>query len=795
MNVKKTSTVLYLVVFALSFCTDHLLFAQSGGFALDFDSQGGHVEVPNHPNLQGGPGKSFTIEAWINLTDMSDDRPIIQKWKDKNDKEWGLVVDGGAGHEVSVAIEKDGNNFELNAGAGILQVGEWHHVAMSYDGNALIVTIFIDGIEQGSASVPDGMPTTNFSVQIGTHRYQTKNFFGQIDEIRIWNVVRSEVEIQNTMQVLLDGTESGLEAYYRFDEGGGLAVTDLTGNGHDGQIEQGPTNGPQRVASTAPLFGGAFVTVLSPNGGESLEQGIVHPISWTSGGLTGGVKIEFSEDGGSNWSVVTASTNNDGSFNWVIPFVLSTNALIRISDENNAAISDVSNAVFAIVEAPSNNPLSFIDITLAAGTGGPTASGETGGHAALFADVNGDMLPDLYHTMLFANQRSDLFFRNAGANVFADEGVLRGIDDFDGGSHGSVFADLDNDGDFDLFNGTTGLEGFPESNNIYQNDGTGFFTDVSSSAGTTLRTEPTRGVVAFDMDKDGDLDLYAITNFLGSDDPPNEKNEVYRNDGNMNFTEITSGALYTAPAGQGGTDTDYDGDGDIDIIAGNRTGDLNILRNDGFGNFTLISPASIGIAHRGREGATVGDVDNDGDLDLLLSDFNDPQNFALEHLYLNDGDGTFTFQQDFTQTGGFMGAFGDLDNDGDLDLVFSGDSTSYLNDGAGNFSAGPIIPVAGIDDPRATALADIDNDGDLDFAFGAKRSRNWLVRNDLDSGKWLKVSLVAPNGQRGAYGAKLKIYPAGQLGGQLLAFREARSVNGYLGQNSQIIHFGLGSNT
>jgi hypothetical protein len=139
-----------------------------------------------------------------------------------------------------------------------------------------------------------------------------------------------------------------------------------------------------------------------------------------------------------------------------------------------------------------------------------------------------------------------------------------------------------------------------------------------------------------------------------------------------------------------------------------------------------------------------------------------------------------------------MGGFADLDNDGDVDLVFAGDNKVYLNDGAGNFAAGPEVPVSGINDPRGIAFADIEDDGDVDFAIGCKRSRNWLVRNNFNSGNWLKVKLISPKGQAGAFGAKTRVYPAGAVGGSLLGMRESRSNEGYLGQNDPVLHFGLG---
>ncbi|MDZ7266873.1 MAG: FG-GAP-like repeat-containing protein [candidate division KSB1 bacterium] len=430
--------------------------------------------------------------------------------------------------------------------------------------------------------------------------------------------------------------------------------------------------------------------------------------------------------------------------------------------------------------------LSFTDITLAAGTAGPTGGSETGGHAAIFADVDSDNRPDLYITMynVVESPTADLFFRNTGGNVFASEAGRRGIEDYDGGSHGAIFADLDNDGDFDLYNGTTlGASGISAINNLYRNDGNGFFTEVTAAAGLPLREWQTRSVVAFDMENDGDLDLFTVTDYLGSNDAPEDRNEVYRNDGGLHFTAIDSGALFTARAGQGALATDFDGDGDLDVFAANRTGPLNVLRNDGQGRFAAVDPAALGLSHRAGDGITSADVDNDGKLDLLLASDDSG------HLYLNNGNATFRWQQSFSSTDGYMGGFADLDNDGDLDLVFAGDDVCYLNDGRGTFVAGPAIPVAGINDPRALGFADIDGDGDLDFAVGCKRSRNWLVRNDYNNGNWLKVRLISPQGVAGAFGATVSLSAGG---GVFRALREANGTAGYLGQDDPILHFGLG---
>ena len=449
------------------------------------------------------------------------------------------------------------------------------------------------------------------------------------------------------------------------------------------------------------------------------------------------------------------------------------------------AYAGTEGAIVTLNSTPVTRELSFTDITDLAGTSGPTDPGQTGGHGVMFADVDSNGRPDLYITMNWNDPMADLFYKNVDGQIFAadEESALV---DFDGGSHGACFADLDNDGDYDLFNGTTLDEaGQPAVNDLFENDSTGNFSRVPDS-GLELKL-PTRGVLCFDFDSDGDLDLAGISNYQGSADPPNEFNELYRNEGNFQFSPISSGDLYTAPAGQGATDTDFDHDGDIDVITANRTGAINVLQNDGNGKFSAISPASIGLEDMAGDGISMGDVNNDGALDMLLVGDDNGS------LYLNNGDGTFSRKNSFSEIDGYMGGFADLDNDGDLDLYFAGDSKVYLNDSTGNFTAGPPMPVSGLDDPRSVAFADIDFDGDLDLALGVKRSGNRLIRNNFNQGHWLKAQLISPQGQVGAFGAKISVYPAGS--DTLLALREARSNNGYLAQNDPTLHIGLGSHT
>jgi enediyne biosynthesis protein E4 len=471
--------------------------------------------------------------------------------------------------------------------------------------------------------------------------------------------------------------------------------------------------------------------------------------------------------------------------------------------------------------------LSFTDITAPAGM----ASTRSGSHGAFWADATGDGLPDLYLTYndCRSGYRANRFYRNLGG-AFVEEAGGRGIDLFSGGTHGGSWADLDNDGDYDLMAGMTyatdclmappvgTVNPDPLPNHLFSNDGTGLFTDRTPPSMAAIAGY-TRSILAFDMDRDGDLDSFAVNGDLGVRDPVGELNELHRNDGGFSFTSL-GGPLTTTPAGQAATDTDYDGDGDVDIIMPDLWGELRVMRNDGLGNFTVVPPASIGITNPGTTqydlntaatGITSADLNNDGRLDLLLidQDRNPARRLGFDRtlrMYLNTGNGMFTYAGGIPSGwfGGYTAGTADLDNDGDLDITLPGLAFVLLNDGAAHFSPGPFYPTPRPDpgcawpdcqrpDPRSVAFADIDNDGDLDSVVTAKFGVPVLIRNNFDAGNWLKIQLIAPNGQAGAFGAKVRVFRAGTT--SLVAFREAHNVLGYLAQDDPVMHVGLGSST
>jgi hypothetical protein len=444
----------------------------------------------------------------------------------------------------------------------------------------------------------------------------------------------------------------------------------------------------------------------------------------------------------------------------------------------------------AAVEAQSSAGFRFANITNQAGF---VSLRNFGGHGVQAADVTGDGFDDIYVTNIADPKvdRRELFFVNQGDGTFAERALEAGIEDdgfFEGNSeesHAAVWADFDNDGDYDLFNAHT----WTGRSRLYRNDGDGRFVDLTESAGIQVINLESRGVAAGDIDGDGRVDI-VLSAWEG------RRNIAYINRGNFRFQRRDSlGIDGRELFNQGIMLTDYDADGDLDLASTGwfaldlPFGPIALYQNRGMGVFTDVTEQS-GITFKENvpgNGWAFADVDNDGDLDALVIG----QDRAK--LYLNVGGGKFQFAQDFSR-GHFTAAFGDFDHDGDLDIYFAGNQAIFENNGRGFFRRVPVDGLAGVGaNPRAVSLVDIDNDGDLDLAVASKRGPNTLFRNNLNDANWLQVELRSPQGEAGAFGARVYVYDAGRLDdpAHLTGMREAQSANGYCAQNSPVLHFGV----
>ncbi len=448
----------------------------------------------------------------------------------------------------------------------------------------------------------------------------------------------------------------------------------------------------------------------------------------------------------------------------------------------------------------------FADISNSAGIGGIP---EHGGHAILFADVNGDRREDMYvtHTNFVPGSQTnflvlpDELFINNGNNTFTETAASAGVND-PGQSHGAVFVDIDNDGDFDLFNGQRG----PSGNRLYRNNGSGNFTEITAPAGILPADRRTIGVLGLDIENDGDMDLFSAN--------WGEKNEMYVNNGTGSFAVQERGVSDIAndPAGtMAATAADVDNDGDLDIFIGKREDTCRLYINNGAGNFTD-QAASRGVAFNGvGNGAVFFDMDRDADLDMLLavSSNNGSRNGELTRLrvYRNDGSGDFNDETNAQNIAfeGYTVNTGDLDHDGDEDIYLSinfGMSSLWLNDGTGHFTKqnNTGLERNGVD-ARATTFGDIDNDGDLDIGITYIEEPTFLYRNDLNTPgggarNFLQIAVVSPGNSAGGWGTKFYLYEAGHLDQQnfLRGYKQITSAQGTLSGNSPVAHFGVDQN-
>jgi len=279
-----------------------------------------------------------------------------------------------------------------------------------------------------------------------------------------------------------------------------------------------------------------------------------------------------------------------------------------------------------------------------------------------------------------------------------------------------VWGDYDNDGDLDLF-----VSNFmtPANDFFYRNEGDGTFVKIIQGPWVN-DSSPGVGAAWADYDADGFLDLY-VANTQGQND------FLYHNNGNATMTRITTGPIPSSSGWSTGCAwADYDGDGNLDLLVANSapSGQLGEnefqFHNNGNGTFTRITtgPAVNDGGH--SDGVAWGDYDNDGDLDLFVGDGLGENN----RLYRNDGPNGFVRITDgaIVNDGGnsISAAWGDYDNDGYLDLFVANDlgenNFLYHNEGEGTFSKvvdGPVVNDGGAS--WGCAWADFDNDGDLDL--------------------------------------------------------------------------------
>lgn len=364
-------------------------------------------------------------------------------------------------------------------------------------------------------------------------------------------------------------------------------------------------------------------------------------------------------------------------------------------------------------------------------------------------------------------------------------------------SSGATWGDYDNDGDPDVF--VPAQRG--QDNLLYRNEGGGEFTPVQSVPPAS------DGGVSYaaswvDVDGDGHLDLYVSNGGLSGAAPA----FLYRNLGDGDFERAAAPFTVDSAASLGGSWADYDDDGDPDLFVARRWSAPNLTnalyRNDGDWQFTKMSGSPAVTDTVFSFAAAWGDYDNDGDLDLAVGVR------GMNRLYRNDGGGRLirvTTGGPHVLDGGDTYGIGwvDYDNDGDLDLLaanWGSPSFLYTNLGGGRFERRQHGDLGRLETfTGGSAWGDYDGDGDLDLYLAnwpnwpGEREANHLYRNDLPPGNhWIGIRLVGTRSNRSALGARIRL--RAPIGGDDNAW-QIREVVGHTGLRSQDPlrqHFGLG---
>ena len=696
------------------------------GYALNFDGIADSVDMGSTGDLQ--ISGALTYEVWIkttqtqgfilgkrNSSDLGDLASNIEL--DGTGKIQGLVYDGIAGFPDVIQ-----SNVAVND-------GEWHHVAFVFE-PSVALRLYIDGVLDKTFGISStNINGASYPFRVGKYPTSSSVFFdGEMDEIRVWNDVRSDAEIFDNLYHDLKGDESNLVAYYPMDENSGTKLVDRSVNTNDGDI-----GGAGFVVSDVPLGPPMYLLSSTPSVNEtniarSANIQMTFDANVDAATLNGNIVVMGSHSGiitgvffGGGTSVITFDPDND--------FLAGEYVSAIISEKVRGLNGEVAvpyNLQFAIATGPFQG--AFVEQT----TG---LEGVVDG-AAAWADYDGDGDLDVAvsgwdfdYTFVIAK-----IFNNSGG-TFTDIGAsLTGV------YEGSLdWGDYDGDGDLDLF--ATGFnDGGSRTASLYQNNA-GTFSDVGGSFQGVSYSEADWG----DFDNDGDLDLAVQGDYTAS----LSSTSIYVNEGGT-FTTLNAGLVgaNTGDLSWG----DYDNDGDLDLVSMGYTSNsasviTTIYRNDN-GVFTDIA---AGLEGKYYGSVNWGDYDNDNDLDLLVSGSN-TDNAPI--IYRNDA-GTFVdISAGLLENAEGESAWGDFDGDGDLDVVINGSgetndpTTTIYTNNAGTF----VIADFGVTNYLYSTVdwGDYDNDGDLDLLLTGTDDFNGgriaLFSNALAPPKVLNATSVSTAG-------------------------------------------------
>ncbi len=409
------------------------------------------------------------------------------------------------------------------------------------------------------------------------------------------------------------------------------------------------------------------------------------------------------------------------------------------------------------------------------------------------------------------------YFHNNGNGTFSDWTEKSKLSDQLGGIN-CTQTDFNNDGRLDIFVMRGGWE-FPMRNSLLRSNSDGTFTDITLESGLSSRDHRTHSAAWADYDHDGWLDL-----FVGHEQTPSQ---LFRNRGDGTFEDVSRKAGVGRSAfTKGVTWGDYDNDGFADLYLSNYGEENFLYHNNGNGTFTELA-RTLHVEKPLMSFPTwFFDYDNDGWLDLFVASFVPsvtevargflglPNQAETIKLYRNDGKGGFqdvTSRVSLNRVVPVMGAnFGDLDNDGYLDLYlgtgapsFAALMPNYVFRNRGGNSFVDVTSTTGtghLQKGHGVAFGDLDNDGDEDifvnvggFVPGDEYNKV-LFANPSRVNNWISIKLSGKKSNRAAIGARLKLTVIDATGKKSIRYREVNS-GGSFGASSLQQETGLGRAT
>jgi tetratricopeptide (TPR) repeat protein len=406
------------------------------------------------------------------------------------------------------------------------------------------------------------------------------------------------------------------------------------------------------------------------------------------------------------------------------------------------------------------------------------------------------------------------YFHNNGDGKFVDHTTQAGLDGQLGGLN-LIQADYNNDGCTDILV-LRGAWEFPQRKSLLRNNCDGTFTDVTAASGLAEPATQTQSAVWADIDNDGYLDL-----FVANEQSPSQ---LFRNRGDGTFEDISHKAGIDRVAySKAVVAADYDNDGYVDFFVSNLNGDNFLYHNNHDGTFTEVA-AQAGVQKPWQSfPAMFFDYDNDGSIDLLVSSYyvsvdevirsylGLTPNAETMKLYKNLGNGTF---RDVTEEVGLnrvfmpMGSnFGDIDNDGYLDIYLGTGNPSYgsllpnvlLHNKEGKFFS-DVTSASGTGElhkGHGVAFADIERDGYEDLleevggAVPGDAHAFRLFQNPGNGNDWINIKLVGVKSNRSAIGARIKFTVENEGKASRSIYRTVGS-GGSFGASPLEQHIGLG---